>query len=389
MKIVFITYHNWRTKRHGGFHALAEHACRAGHEVVFFSFSRPYYSYIMKDERLNGDVMRSLVKGERNKVGDNELVNVTWPTFSLKGRIRRFTPNWLNNWLNIHSLTPFKRFSEKWLRGTECFVIESNESVLLYGLLKKYHPNAKITYRPSDPIVDYKPKAYPKLMFNELDLVKKADMTFLVNEEGANLYRKYIDDFDTSCNHIILPNGIYIEDFKKKYPRPDRMKEGKVVLYVGVEPIEWELVIKTADSINNVWFYVIMPQELEQSVKEELKFHKNIVFIPGILPNEVASWITNCDVIMTPMTTGFHNRRQSFHISAKNLKPIASKKPIITYCNKPCLADYGITTTYDYDSFISEIRKGLTEGTRDYNIDLEFYDWNVIGDLFLKTIASL
>lgn len=42
-KITFITYHNWETKRHGGFHAFAEYTCRLGIETMFFSFSRPYY----------------------------------------------------------------------------------------------------------------------------------------------------------------------------------------------------------------------------------------------------------------------------------------------------------------------------------------------------------
>lgn len=69
MKIVFVTYHNWETKRHGGFHALAEFACQNGHDVVFFSFSRPFKIFRAHDERLNKEVLKKLIKGIKYKVG--------------------------------------------------------------------------------------------------------------------------------------------------------------------------------------------------------------------------------------------------------------------------------------------------------------------------------
>ena len=310
MKIVFISYHNWKTKRHGGFHALADYACKAGHEVVFFSFSRPYYSFFMKDERLNPSTMKSLLRGEKYCVGNSYITNVTWPTFSLRGRLRRYMPNFINNWLDTHSFTPFYRFSRQWLKDTDCFVLESNESILLYNLIRKYHSEAKITYRPSDPIIDYRPMAYPKLMFQEIELMKKFDMSFLVNEEGRNLYKRLIPNFDEICKWQILVNGIYIEDYQKKYERPSRMKDGKSILYLGVEPIEWELIIQTAKEFNNATIYIIIPMHLPEDLEKRVKQIPNLVFIPGVFHGEVPSWITNADVIITPLQTGFKNRRK-------------------------------------------------------------------------------
>lgn len=389
MKIVFISYHNWRTKRHGGFHALAEHACKAGHEVIFFSFSRPYFSFFLKDERLNRVVMKSLISGERTKVGSSYITNITWPTLSLRGRLRRYTPNIINNWLDTHSLTPFKTFSNKWLCGTDCFVIESNESILLYDYIKKYHPTSKIVYRPSDPIIDYKPSTYPRLAEKELELMRKFDISFIVNEEGCNLYRKYIPDFDEVCKHQILVNGIYIDDYIKPYPKPKLMKQGKSILYLGVEPIEWDLVIRTAETIKEAYIYIIIPMQISAELEKRLTNVPNLIFIPGIYHTEVPAWISNADVIITPLQTGFQERRKSFHISAKNLKPIATRKPIITYCNNPILSDYGITTTYTYEDFIEGVQNALTEGIRDYKIDLEYYNWEAIGNQFLQTISNL
>ena len=64
-KIVFITSHNWDTRRQGGFHKLAEAACRAGLETVFFSFPRPYYGLLLKREQLNAEVIKKLSAGAR------------------------------------------------------------------------------------------------------------------------------------------------------------------------------------------------------------------------------------------------------------------------------------------------------------------------------------
>ena len=44
-QIVFITTHNWQTKRLGGFHKFAEATAAKGMETIFFSFPRPYYGY--------------------------------------------------------------------------------------------------------------------------------------------------------------------------------------------------------------------------------------------------------------------------------------------------------------------------------------------------------
>ena len=62
-KIVFITTHNWDTKRQGGFHKFAEEALKHSIEVVFFSFPRPYYSYFQHQELYNKKTIKQLQKG--------------------------------------------------------------------------------------------------------------------------------------------------------------------------------------------------------------------------------------------------------------------------------------------------------------------------------------
>ena len=82
-KFTFVTGHNWKSNRLGGFHKFAEAACKAGYEVVFFSFPRPYYSYFMKQELYNYKSIKELSKGIEYEVGGQKLLNVTFPTFKL------------------------------------------------------------------------------------------------------------------------------------------------------------------------------------------------------------------------------------------------------------------------------------------------------------------
>lgn len=132
-KICFVTYHNWETKRHGGFHQFAQAAAQNGIETVFFSFSRPYYIRWKHEERLNKEVLDNLSIGVDYKIGKGIIHNVTWPTLALPGVLRKFFPYKINEWLLTHSLTPFSSFKKKWLSDTECFVFESCEAVLLAG----------------------------------------------------------------------------------------------------------------------------------------------------------------------------------------------------------------------------------------------------------------
>jgi len=390
MKIVFITYHNWQTKRHGGFHALAEYACRVGHSVVFLSFSRPLklLRINLNDERLNKDIVKKLIKGVKYRVGDKYITNVTWPTISLWGKMRRYAPKWLNDWMDYNSFIPFWFFSQKWLKGTNCFVLESNESIMLYDKLRKYHPHAMITYRPSDPIIDSNPS--DKLLCDkELDILPKFDMSFIPNEEGVQLYRDSIPNFDDVCKCCILPNGVYLEDYQRSYSRPSRMKDGKSVTYIGVENIEWQLVIEAATQLSSLTFYIIMPTNPPKFFLDASQSLSNLVFISGIPHSEVPAWVINSDVLMSPLYSGCHEMRKSLHLTAKNIKPIAAKKPCVTYCNNPLLAQYGITTTYTYSDFIFAIKQAIEEnGRREYNFDLKNYDWNIIGQRFLSYLVN-
>ena len=109
-QIVFITTHNWQTKRLGGFHKFAEATAAKGMETIFFSFPRPYYGYFMKREQLNPSVLRTLTKGSvYNLETGGSIFNVTFPTFRLPDGFGKILPNSLMNFLLKLSLGSFKK----------------------------------------------------------------------------------------------------------------------------------------------------------------------------------------------------------------------------------------------------------------------------------------
>lgn len=381
-KIVFITAHNWETKRQGGFHKFAEASCMAGYETVFFSFPRAYYGFFLKREQLNTKIIKTLQKGITYNLDESHsILNVTFPTFRLPNAFDRFVPGGLMNWLLRHSFSSFKNFARRYFSDTECFVFESCEGVAYVDILKKLYPNARIVYRPSDPMVYAGvPNRIKKL---EQNILNNADMTLLVNKESLESYTKWIPDFETRIPHIILPNGIDIEAYKKTYPVPEQLKDKTSILYVGACEVDWPLLYKAASVHPKYDYIVVCPNYPSPSVLKKVETIPNLTYIPGIKPDEVPVWMTNCSVVMVPYQTGYYDD-WALSITAKYYKAMAAKKPIVAYAAPKQLMEFGIPVTYTYDDFINEVEKAVSLKSFSYSFDLEGREWSVICKSFLE-----
>jgi len=384
-KIVFLTFHNWETKRQGGFHKFAESACQRGYETIFFSFARPYYSYFKKDERLNKRVLKELSKGKKYRVGSTELLNITFPTLALPGPLRRFVPKKLDLWLQTKSFKSFRKFAHKHFSDTDFFVFESNESILLFDVIKKQFPNSKLIYRPSDPLL-----ANPQhiLSRHEMLVLKNADWNFLVNQEGFELYKKQIRGFDKQLNYSLLSNGVDIKAYCQKYPVPEALKNKKTALYVGARDPEWILIIEASKILKDWTFIVICPEIPPTAFNEHVAKTNNVIFIPGIESNQVPAWITNCNIVIIPNPIGRY-KTKPWGITAKYYQAMAAQKPIIAFHDNPELRKLGIKCTYDYTSFVEECKSAVDLGPIVYKIDLEKKDWSLILLKFFEKIESI
>ena len=389
-KIVFITAHNWDTKRQGGFHKFAEAACLSGIQTVFFSFPRPYYGLFMHREQINKSVIKTLSKGKKypaSREGNSpELLNVTFPTFRVPDSMGRFLPEKLMNWLLTHSFISFKRFCKKYLSETDCFVFESCEGVAFIDPLKKLFPDAKMVYRPSDPMVYASvPERVKKL---ERNILYKADLSIIVNQEGLEAYRKSIPEFDSKVKYTILSNGIDIDSYTKKYDCPELLRDKKSVLYVGAWEVEWPLLFKACDSDPDLNYIVVCPNYPSQEIQKRIKEYNNLHYVPGIKPSEVPSWITNCNVVMVPYVTDFYKDRP-LGITAKYYQAMAAHKPIVAYCDTPKLKDAGVVVTYEYEDFINAVRNAIKIDFKDYFFDLKNRKWENITKNFIELLENI
>lgn len=385
-KIVFITTHNWDTKRQGGFHKFAEATCKAGIETIFFSFPRPYYGLFMKREQLNKNIIKLLKKGKSYKVVDSSIFNITFPTFRLPDAAGKILPSKLMNYFLMHSITSFSSFAKKYFSETDCFVFESCEGVAYIDILKKLFPSAKMIYRPSDPMVY---ASVPERVKNlEKNILYKADLSIIVNQEGIDAYKKNIPDFDEKVKYCLLSNGVDLTSYTLKYECPEQLNKQNTVLYVGAWEVEWELLFKAAKETPDFNYVVVCPNYPENSIIEKTKTFQNLVYVPGIKPAEVPAWITNCSVVMVPYVTDFYKDRP-LGITAKYYQAMSANKPIVAYCDTPKLNDVGIPVTYTYDEFIEEVKKAVSQTAKEYCFDLQNRDWKYITDTFISKIEEL
>lgn len=386
MKICFITYHNWDTKRHGGFHQFAKAAAEKGHETLFFSFARPYYIKWKHEERLNKEVLKKLKKGVKYEVGNNSILNFTFPTLGLPGPLRRFFPYWLNKWLLTHSFGSFSKFCKKWLQGTDCFVFESCEAVLLVEKIKKHFPKAKIIYRPSDPLWEFSNDFFNKK--GEARMITRADRILTVNEESIEGYRYKFPTLFNPKKYVCIPNGVDISDYMTKYERPDLLQGTQSACYIGTFLPDWNLLDTAATALPEVRFIIITPHSLDTFSQRIIDNHANLFYIPGISSSDVPKWVTNCDVVIQPFPKKYgHMDKVSLGLTAKNYKAIAANKPIVTYNIPLKLARYGLITTNDPMDFIEGIKTALRSPKQRSlypNFNIQSRDWEYLCEKFLQ-----
>ena len=374
-KIVFITTHNWDTRRQGGFHKFAEATALAGIDTVFFSFPRPYYGYLMKREQLNPQVIRTLKKGVRYEVGQGAVLNVTFPTLRLPDAAGRLLPDWLMNFLLKKSLGSFKSFARKFLAESDCFVFESCEGVAFVDKIRALFPQARIIYRPSDPLVYASVPERVRAL--ERHILYTADLSLIVNQEGVEAYRASVPDFDQRVAYKVLSNGIDLDSYKKEYPVPPQLDKPNTVLYVGAWEAEWPLLFEAAERLADYNFVVVCPNYPADKILNQVEAVENLTYVPGIKPDQVPAWITNCSVVMVPYVTDFYKDRP-LGITAKYYQAMAASKPIVAYCDTPKLTEVGVAVTYSYEDFITAIQQALAKGSQQYQFDLQGREWGEI-----------
>ncbi len=385
-KITFITVHTWESKRLGGFHKFAEAACEHGIETVFFSFPRPYYALFMKDELYNKKTIKSLQKGIDYNVGKSILHNITYITCRLPNFFGKFLGDKMMNKLLCSSFSSFKKFAKKWLDGTDIFVFESADGIAFIDKLKKMYPCSKFVYRPSD-VMMYD-GSLPRFANLERNVLVKSDLAVFVHPGYEGFYSARVPDFYNNVKFETISNGVDIEPFEMTYPKPLSLQKENTALYIGAWPVDWNLIFNSARKLPDYNFIIICPNKPQKEILDKIPEYTNIEYIPGIKPNEIPRWMTNCDVFIVPYDKKVRTNR-GLGVTAKYYQAMAAKRPVVAYNEIKAVGEVGIPLTYSEDEFVTELKAQMGTAPHSYDYNLEERRWSIVKDKFIETMENL
>lgn len=369
MKLVFISNHDYLAKRQGGFHVYAKILSKE-HDVVFFSYPRSLFIKIRKNKLIEYD---NIDYFKERIIQSDKVLNVSRLFLILPSKIQKFFPKFLIRYFHVSPYFLFKKFCKKYFDGVDCFIFESNASVIIYETLKKLYPKAKFVYRPSDPMLNSKSMGFYHKF--EIDFVKKCDFVFPVNKEGVELYKKHIPNLNMEKVEIIS-NGIDISLYDKDYERPKEFGEySNIACYVGARPAQWDLLEYAAYKLPDVNFFIICPENPTSSFIEECKKLRNLHFIQGIEPAKVPAFVKNADLIIIPNPTDMY-KDFPWGVTAKYYQAMYSKKRIVSYSDNENIKSLAIPVTYNYEDFVNEVKNNIGEEPVDYDFDFSSISWD-------------
>lgn len=382
-KIVFISTHDYKAKRQGGFHVFAEKLSK-DFDVIFFSYPRSFFIKIRKKKLIEYDNI-SYCKDRDEMYGN--VRNISTMLFIPPVSILRYFPKRVVEWAFRLRLPSFKKYCKQHFKGVDYFILESNPSVIIFDYLRQEFPQAKFLYRPSDPMLKS-----PELKFYheyEINVIRKCNFIFAVNQDGVDLYRQYVPELGNNRIEIIS-NGIEMASYEKTYSIPKEYEGlNNRICYIGARPAEWGVVIEAAKRVDNANFIVICPEVPPQNFMVALKELKNLHYIQGISPSLVPQFVTNADIIMIPNPTGMY-KKYPWGITAKYYQAMRSGKQIVVYSDDAKLKKYGIVVTQTFDEFIVEILNALQDIHRvNYDFDFSGKDWNFLTSKMKSIIDTI
>ncbi|MDQ2982449.1 MAG: glucuronosyltransferase [Actinomycetota bacterium] len=305
--VVLISYHYAKSKRRGGFHALADSYRRLGWNVVFVTAPISRISRLRRDHRLGYDTLR-----ERNRLIQIDDRYWSYVLYSLIHPVdfRNRLLNRLGGWL----LFAYRhvRFGalEDVLKAADLIIVESTAALVLVDRLRELNPSARLVYRVSDDLRTV--NAPPALHDRELALAEKFDIVSTLNST-----------FQARFQHLgtaeLQPHGIDRDVFDR--PSVSPYVPGTLnAIFVGVSLLDEEF-LKIASELRPEWsFHVIGPVSGPQA--------QNITYYGEMPFRETVPFIVHADA-------GLQTRRWT--VGAETLSD-SLKVQQYTYCRLPIIA---------------------------------------------------
>jgi 2-beta-glucuronyltransferase len=176
-RVVLVTNHYCRSKSKAGFHWLADAFWRSGWEVLFFTESISWVSWLRRDSRFAYPIFREANHLEPIK---ERFWSYVWLTPFHPMNLRS---TWLNRWTGRLFLTyasfPFHQ-AEPMIAKADLLVFDSDHGLFLFDRFKKINPHARCVYRASDDLPTM--RHHPVVLETEQRIMKEFDLVSVPSE---------------------------------------------------------------------------------------------------------------------------------------------------------------------------------------------------------------
>lgn len=389
LKIVFVSFHLWKSNRQGGFHRFARAAWERGADVLFVTDSLAWSKFLSRPTDRSG--FRTLLRAVLGSTFEHpdskaELRSVACPTLKVPYRLRRLLPNRFCDRLSRTYWPAIASRVARFSSAPDVIVFESSDALPLLAPIARRFPEAKVLYRPSDPLIG-NPDTPEAVRQAEQVALQTADKTLLVNEISRQLYLDAFELSDETARRMeIVQNGVEVSSFQRDCDKPEAMQgDQKVACYVGAMRPNWGALVKLARKMPSLKVVVVCPEPPPSNYAEVMAGLPNLIDIPGIPPSEVPAYTRHCDVFISPYPGELY-RTKPWGLLAKLMQAMAARRPIVCMNMGPELREHGIEVTYEVDDFIAATGRALAVGAVDYDFDFGARDWSVCEAAFMQSV---
>jgi 2-beta-glucuronyltransferase len=242
-RVVFVTSNYYESRRKAGFHWLADAFWRAGWQVMFFTESISWLSWLRRDRRFAYPIFK---EANRLRPLNERMSSFVWLTPFHPINLR----NKVLNRVSTPVLDLYRRFplgeSTAEIAQADLFVFDSDHGLFLFERFKEQNPRARFVYRVSDDIPMM--KHHPMVLRQEERVAPRFDLLSVPCD--------YIRDRFAYLPQVILQkHGLRKDLFDAPSTNPYRTP-GPNIIYVGMDYFDHDFLVRALRIMPEASFHV-------------------------------------------------------------------------------------------------------------------------------------
>lgn len=364
LKITFLTYHYYNSRRKAGFHHLARAYSKLGHSVSFITLPFSLLSILRNDIKSKEKFfLKNLIKNmEFERV--RSIVN-----FSFSHPVDRGS-EYVAKFLNFCFYLNKKCKNE--IKEADVIIFESTIGIIFFNEIKSLNQRAKLIYRMSD---DMDEMQIPKFVIEYQN--KILPLFDLVSVPSYYMYTKYSK---ISPNNISIDyHGIDKDKFDKPLINPYSPNTINHI-FVGMSHLDENFINIASAIFPNHFFHIIGP------FKNKCK-RDNVIYY-GVLPFEdTIPYINYATTGLSTLLSVNPSLISTFTDSLKIIQYTYCKLPIIVprIMYHPSRNNFFYYEYNDNNSIEKAIKDALEYDTNKIN-NFHIYTWEELALKLLETI---